>query len=206
MPSYPIAPKPAALAALLILALAPVARAQAQDRPPLLPTRDVEVDYTTTANGHDNRLHMLFSAKGQHLRVEAAGQSSYVLIDGHAKRMNIVMDRQRSVMAMPFDPDHLTGFLLSESAHYTRGATATVAGLTCTTWTVDTQQGKGTACVTDDGVILRARAAGQSPTGESGTGVMEATAVHYGPQPESVFAVPAGYKVMGLTDLPHRAP
>jgi len=44
MPSHPIAPKPAALAALLILALAPAARAQAQDRPPLLPTRDVEVD------------------------------------------------------------------------------------------------------------------------------------------------------------------
>ena len=129
-----------------------------------------------------------------------------MLIDGRAKRMNIVMDRQHSVMAMPFDPDHMTSFLLSSSAHYTRGGNDTVSGLACTNWTVETQQGKGTACVTDDGVILRAHAAGQSPTGESGTGMIEATSVHYGPQPESVFALPAGYKVMGLPELPHRAP
>jgi hypothetical protein len=204
MPSHATRPRAVALLATLLLGLAGTARAQ--DRPPLMPTRDVEVDYTASANGRDNRLHMLFAAQGAHLRIEAAGQSSYVLIDGRAKRMNIVMDRQHSVMAMPFDPEHMTSFLLSSAAHYKRVGSATVAGLACTEWTVDTQQGTGTACVTDAGVLLRAHAAGTSPTGESGSGMIEATSVHYGPQPDSIFAVPAGYKVMSMPELPHRAP
>jgi hypothetical protein len=192
------------LGGCIALGAAAIRVARAEDRPPVMPTRDVAVDYHTTANGRTNDLRVLYSATTQRLRAEAAGQSSYVIIDGRAKQLHVVMDRQKAVMDLPFDADRMRGFLLSDKAHYTRTGHDTVAGLPCTVWNVRAEHSDATACITDDGVILRGEGAGSAPTGQSGTGKIEAVSVHYGPQPDDVFTIPAGYRAMARPELPGR--
>ena len=178
------------------------AAAPPQDRPPLLPTRDVAVDYRATAARRTTSLRVLYSAAAEKLRAEAAGQSTYLIIDGRAHTAHVVMDRQRSVLDVPFDTERWRGFVLSPRATFTRQGTERMLGLTCTDWKVSGPQGSGTACVTDDGVILRGAASGAMPDGHEGTGGIQAISVHYGPQPQDVFAIPAGYKSMAMPTFP----
>ena len=56
----------------------------------------------------------------------------------------------------------------------------------------------GTACVTDDGVILHGAASGEAPGGIAGTGSIQALSVHYSAQPDDVFTIPAGYHAMAM--------
>ena len=178
------------------------AAARAQDRPPLLPTRDVSVEYRATAAGRATTLRVLYSAGTERLRAEAAGQSTYLIIDGRAHTAHVVMDRQHSVLDVPFDTERWRGFILSDRATFARQGTEHILGLTCTDWKVSGPQGNGTACVTDDGVILRGAASGEAPDGHDGTGSIRALSVHYGPQPEDVFAVPSGYRTMAMPSFP----
>lgn len=170
------------------------ARAGAEG-PRLFPTRDAQVDYTATAGGRENHIRVYYQAGGAHLRVEARGQNSYLLIDLPARRMRVVMDQAKAVMDMLFDPDHMRSFLLSDTAHYARGGTETVAGVPCTDWTVTVNRGSGRDCVTADGLILRAVAA--SDTGGP-SGMIVATAVSYDTPPASLFAVPDGYRTLSV--------
>ena len=190
------------LTSLLAAAAAVTGAAAPQDRPPLLPARDVAVDYRATAAGRTTSLRVLYSAVTERLRAEAAGQSTYLIIDGRAHTAHVVMDRQRSVLDVPFDTERWRGFILSPRATFTRQGTERMLGLTCTDWKVSGPQGSGTACVTDDGVILRGAASGAAPDGHEGTAGIQATSVHYGPQPEGIFAIPAGYKSIAMPALP----
>lgn len=163
--------------------------------PKLFPTRDAQVDYTATAGGRENHIRVYYQAGGGHLRVEAQGQNSYLLIDLPARRMQVVMDQTKAVMDMPFDPDHMRSFLLSDTAHYARGGSETVAGVPCTDWTVTVNQGSGRDCVTDDGLILRAVASSDAGTT---SGTIVATAVSYDTPPAALFAVPDGYRTLSV--------
>jgi hypothetical protein len=176
--------------------------ARAQEKPPLLPTRDVSVDYRATAGGRTTNIRVLYSAGTERLRAEASGQSTYLIIDGRARTAHVVMDRQHSVLDLPFDTDRWRGFILSDRATFTRIGSDRILGHACTDWKVSGPSGDGTACVTDDGVILRGAASGEAPDGHAGTGSITAVAVHYGLQPDDVFAVPAGYKTMAMPQLP----
>jgi hypothetical protein len=60
-------------------------------------------------------------------------------------------------------------------------------------WSLTTPDGARTACVTADGVILRAK--------EGGKIVWETTAISRGPQEASLFAPPPGAKVVDLRDM-----
>lgn len=72
---------------------------------------------------------------------------------------------------------------------YERRGTDTVAGVPCTLWqTTDLRGSVVLACITADGVLLRASVGGHP--------VIEAKTVTYGPQPASLFAVPEGYHVV----------
>jgi hypothetical protein len=189
----------------VVMAATPISAgmaARADDRPPLLPTRDVAVDYRATAAGRTTNIHVLYSAGSERLRAEATGQSSYLIIDGHARTAHVVMDRQRSVLDLPFDTERWRGYILSDRATFVRQGTDRFLGLTCTEWKVSGPQGDGSACVTDDGVILHGAASGEAPGGIAGTGSIQALSVHYGAQPDDVFAVPAGYHAMAMPTLP----
>jgi hypothetical protein len=178
--------------------------AHADERPPWLPTRDVAIIYNGQSDGQAKRLTVLYSAATERMRAEQEGQSSYVIIDGRAMVMRIVMDRRHEVIELPFDTNRLRSYIMSDQAHFTRQGADTVAGLACTVWDVTTSQSHATACITADGVILRGEGSGTAPTGQSGQGRIEAISVQYAPQPPDVFHVPPRYNPVGLADLLHK--
>jgi hypothetical protein len=121
------------------------------------------------------------------MRVEGMGSGgAYVIVDRTTQRMVMVMPQDRRFMEMPVNDAFARGFVLNEGMTFVKRGTETVAGLKCTLWEVTSREGAGSACVTDDGVLLRGR-------GNDGKGGIEATAVRYGPQPAALFRPPADF-------------
>ncbi|MDB5373718.1 MAG: hypothetical protein JWP04_2360 [Belnapia sp.] len=189
---------PACLA--VTLAAAP---ALAQDRPPLIPTRDVSIAYRTTAappgvpSGATMRMSWLVAE--QKLRVDMPGGVGWSLVDQRSQKMVMVMERQRMIMDLPIEggPGGLSiPSQAPDSARFTRAGTATIAGLACTLWRYEDTAGRGEACVTADGVILRS-----SGTHGGQTGTLEATEVAYGAQDPARFRIPSGYQSMQIPGM-----
>ena len=174
--------------------LAACGAALAQERPPTAPTRDVLVSYRATAPAQGGRapagahdLRVATTQGGKLMRVEGVGAGgAYVIVDRTTQRMTMVMPQDRRFMEMPANDAFARGFVLNEGMTFAKKGAETVAGLKCTVWEVTSREGAGTACVTDDGVLLRGR-------GNDGKGGIEATAVKYGAQPSSLFKPPADF-------------
>jgi hypothetical protein len=200
--SKPIASSPV----LALAALLGAGDAAAQDRPPLFPTRDVSVSYRmTSAQGAPGGqpalpgMTLSWLAAAQTMRVDLAGMG-WMVADHRAQRGFMVMEQMRMVMNIPMD--QVAGHTgLSPTARFRRTGSATVAGHGCTVWSFEDGRDRGTACVTADGVMLRAEGTAQ---GQSGT--MEATQVNYGAQDPARFRLPAGYQTMqmpqGMPNIP----
>ena len=75
----------------------------------------------------------------------------------------------------------------------TRTGSCSVAGESGSEWTHQSDGHTNTACVTSDGIILRAT--------EDGRTTWEATRVTRGPQDASLFEAPAGVEVMDLGNM-----
>lgn len=201
------------MAMALVLAAAPAAAALAQERPTMLPTRDVMVTYrasgpaparpgaTGPAGTRQQDMKVAIQAGGKLMRIEALGGGAaaggYVIVDREAQRMTMVVTQDRRFMELPANDAVSRGFLLNESMTFARRGLDTVAGVKCTLWEVTSQEGAGSVCVTDDGVMLRAR-------GQDGRGALEATAVQYGPQPASLFRPPADFAKIEMPGGPER--
>lgn len=185
----------------LMISAAALAAFPAAAQPVVQPTRDVVVEYhitgagmTTPGRNHVDSVKISYAARGQRMRMEPGGQPVFVIVDRNAGHTTMVMTDKHMFMEMPYDARQTMNFS-PENAHFTRRGTATVAGLTCTEYDVQSQQHNGTVCLTSDGVMLRAVS-----TDPQHNGSMEATSVAYGPQPDSVFAPPPGFQKM---DIPH---
>ena len=181
------------LAATGVLASCGVALAQ--DRPPVAATRDVMVAYRATAPAQAGAqapqgaqdIRVATTQGGRLLRVEGVGAGgAYVIVDRTTQRMVMVMPQDRRYVEMPASDAFARGFVLNESMTFVKRGAETVAGLKCTLWEVTSREGAGTACVTDDGVLLRGR-------GSDGKGGIEATSVKYGPQAAALFKPPADF-------------
>jgi hypothetical protein len=182
---------------LPVLALLAAGPAMAQERPVMVPTRDVAVSYRVTAGqGQGHELRMAWLVAERKLRVDAVGAPGWSVIDQRAKRMLVVMEQQRAVLEVPANSGPGGLSIPTEppaSARFTKGGSATVAGLRCTLWRYEDGDKQGETCLTADGVMLR------SSGGQGGrTGAVEATAVAYGAQDPARFRAPAGYPVMQL--------
>lgn len=183
------------LAALLTLAIA--LPATAQERPLLVPSRDVTVAYRASGSGEGRAPEMRLSwlvARGL-LRVDLGGPGGstggglgYLVTDTRGANGFLVMEANRMVMDLPAGQNPAAGALLRESARYQREGTDRVAGLTCTTWRIELEGQTSRACITADGVMLRAAA------GRAGEGMLEAISVTPGPQDPARFERPAGYQ------------
>lgn len=79
------------------------------------------------------------------------------------------------------------------AANATRTGSCSVAGETGAEWTRSGEKGEQTACVTSDGIILRAGAAGRT--------TWETTRVERGPQDAALFEVPPGVQVLDLNNV-----
>ena len=167
-------------AAGLLAASAPV---RAQDRPTLVPTRDVDVTYH--AQGIDQRMRWL-SAE-QKLRIDPPGEGIFMIVDYRTHRMDMVRLADRKAVELPA-PGGLPG-AAGPTGSYVRRGSETVAGLPCTDWdTTDNGGGTAIVCFTADGVMLRAS--------KDGRVLVEAASVAFRPQNPADFAVPAGFQVL----------
>ncbi|CAA2138430.1 MULTISPECIES: hypothetical protein [Methylobacterium] len=182
----------------------------------LQPTRDVTVTYRMNAPGMagvpgtaapPQGMQMAFSASDGKQRIDPPGGMGWMLVDRKANTAVMVMDAQRATMAMP--PATVAAMTqgVPPGATFTRKGTATVAGTACTEWEVAAGPGRGTSCITEDGVLLRTTT---TPPGGTPTTVMEATQVAYGPVEAARLKVPSGYTAMatpgGAPGAPGTAP
>ena len=139
---------------------------------------------------------MAWRVADQKLRVDMPGGMGWSVMDQRAKTMFVVMEQQHVVMEMPLNSG--AGGLQvptqpPETARFTRGGTATIAGQSCTIWRYENQGSTGESCMTADGVMLRS-----TGTVNGQTATMEATEVSYGPQDAARFTAPAGYQQMQM--------
>ena len=168
--------------------------AEAQERPPTVPTRDVDVTYRM-GQGASMEQRTRWHASEQRMRVDTPTPGVYMIVDYASRRMSLVSDADRGVLELAAKdgvmPGQLPGQALGQApgrgnAGFERVGTAQVAGLGCTEWrTLDSQGAATTACITADGVLLRARQGAQV--------LAEAARVTYGPLDPGAFRVPDGY-------------
>ncbi|NGM20907.1 DUF4412 domain-containing protein [Roseomonas stagni] len=180
------------IAALLSLSAVP---AVAQDRPALYPTRDVAVTYRVNGGQAQaagmQSITIAWLAAAQAMRMDM-GPAGYMVADHRNQRGFMVMQQARMIMDVPMQ-QAMQQYGPSENATYRRTGSATVAGHACTVWSYQDRGNSGTACITGDGVMLRAEGTSQ---GQSGG--MEATQVAYGAQDPSRFQRPQGYQSMQM--------
>ncbi|MBR0644074.1 DUF4412 domain-containing protein [Plastoroseomonas hellenica] len=189
-----------ALAALL-LGL-PVAALAQPSQPPLFPTRDVAVTYRTSGGPQgapqDVQMSWLVSQRLMRVDLPAGAQAGpmsggWMLLDQRNNRAQVVMEQQRMVMnvdghAVPGGQ----GFNPSPNARFAREGSERIAGTACTVWRVEDGSNRARACLTDDGVLLRAQ--NDAQPGQ----VLEATRVAYGAQDPARFQVPAGFQPLDM--------
>ena len=179
-----------AIAAALIVAL-PLA-AQAQDRPQIYPTRDVAVTYRVSGQGQGAELTMQWSAAQRLMRMNMPGGVGYMVADHQNQRGFMVMEAMRTIMDVPMQ--QAAGVQQAmQDANFSRGGTEKIAGTDCTVWRYQGQGQNGEACITADGVMLRAQGTAQGQQGR-----MEAVRVAYGAQDPAQFRRPEGFQTMQM--------
>jgi hypothetical protein len=173
--------------ALVLLPLFAAQGAAAQDRPNLLPTRDVAVTFRLTGSDRlPGDINAAWLAGQRVLRVDNASAPGWLMVEQTTKRAFMVM-QQGVVMRLPPAPE--IAMLLDDpgsQGKITRLGRRSIAGANCTDWKIEQSNGKGgVACLTTDGVLLRAQQTGKPE-------VLEATRVAYGPHDPQRFRLPAG--------------
>ena len=183
------------LLAAALLALIPQA-ATAQDRPALAPTRDVDVVYMMVQAGGPGgprvvEERMRWAATAGKLRIDPPTSGMWMVMDSNARRISTVREADRTVLdiaagpAFPGPP--LPGGGAAAGAAFQRRGDDSVAGVPCTEWQTRDVTGTPTlACITADGVLLRASAAGRV--------LVEALHLAYAPQDPAVFRIPQDYR------------
>ena len=172
--------------------------AQQPDGPLLLPKNDVAVVYRFDRAGIDDyhKWQMTYADGGKRVRLdyfrwmEAKYPFLTTIYDRQADRFITIRPESKTYTERPIGNTDNPGQFLRPGMGMARGGTAVVAFAPCTDWKVqfqDTDE-QDTACVTDDGIVLRI------VPSKSNVGSMTATAVHYGPPPDGVFDPPAKFK------------
>lgn len=188
--------KHAVAAAVLAVALP----AGAQASPTLHPTRDVVVQYHVSGRaagpGQSSDVTIHYKAGGKRMRIEPQGQPGYMIVDRTMGTMEMVMPSQHLYMELPYDPKKVMSFEGS-NAKFTRRGSDAVAGLQCTVYDVKSNKRTGEVCLTDDGVMLRAKNGGPQHAS-----TLRATKVTYRTQPASLFTPPPGFHKMDASNLP----
>ena len=179
-----------ATVAFLLLAAHPVL---AQDRPTIMPTRDVSVVYRVTGEGAPSELTMSWLTAQSLMRMDMPGGMGFIVVNPQAGSGFMAMAQMRMIMDLPPGTGGVNNFArASQTARFTREGSDRVANIACTNWRIDDRGETGRACLTADGVTLRANSGG----GQTGRGAMEAMQVTYAPQDAARFARPQGYQAM----------
>jgi hypothetical protein len=178
--------------------LASAASAQQPDRPVLLPQNDVAVIYRFDGSGASDyhKWQVTSADKGQRVRhdyfrwFEAKYPYVTTIYDGPANRFITIYPESKTYTERPIGKTDNPAALLKPDMNFTRVGTSVVAFATCTDWRVqfpDTDE-QDTACVTDDGILLRI------VPSKPNVSTMTATAIRYGAPPPGVFDPPPKFK------------
>ena len=171
---------------LSVIVLAGEPAVAEQDRPPAMPTRDVDVTYRAGQGDQTVIQRSRWSADARKLRVDTPTPGVYVIGDYNARTLMMVSEPAHGVLDMDLAADGLPGQAVSGGAGFMRRGGSQVAGLPCTQWETSDRQGQATlACYTEDGVLLEARHGAQV--------LVQATRVVYGAVDAATFAVPRSY-------------
>jgi hypothetical protein len=161
--------------------------------PRLVPMRDVTVTYNVHARDHAPlHVRVNIAAGGARLRISAEDLPTAFLIDRRDHVATILLPMLKifaTVKIGDYDPQET----VLRGAHFERHGTETIAGRPCTDWTAVSAQGAASACITEDGVILRGHAANHQ--GDLGT--VLASTVDYGALPADLFERPPGFANAG---------
>ncbi len=190
---------------LLLMSLAgalsvPGAVAQQASTPLLFPTSDVAVLYRfdRVPEGREpHAMQITYTKAGQRVRldyyrfVEAKSPFLSIVFDRTANHVITIYPERKTYVERPVGNIDNPGALLKADMVFTRQGNDIVALAPCVVWKV-VVPGKAdtgdTACVTDDGIVLRL----WSPRNSVAT--MTATAIHYGAPPDAAFDPPLGFK------------
>ena len=169
---------------LLTPFLAPFARAA--DAPLIVPARDVDVLYQADQGGQTLQQRLRWDVKDQLMRVDSPSPGLWMLVNYRNREIYLVSDAQRSILEMAAKAGPLPG--QPGGANFVRRGTEQVAGIPCTQWEAADSQGQDTlACLTSDGVLLRAM--------RGRVVLIQAQRIAYGPQDPALFKLPASYAV-----------
>ena len=173
--------------ALMLAAAAGIAAAvpaRAEDKPPVVPQRDVDVQYSIAGRpgAQPRQQRIRWSAAQSRMRIDPPSPGLYMIGDFQTGRMEVVKPADQSVLDMgpgSFDPH--------ADASFRKLGGDEVNGLACTNWQTADNGGQPTVlCLTGDGVMLRASHGDQV--------LVQASSVSYGPQDPAAFSAPDGFR------------
>ena len=180
---------------LAVAAVALAAPARADDKPAMVPQRDVDVQYkiagrTPDAQARQQRIR--WSVAQASMRIDPPSPGLYMIGNFQTGRMEVVKPADQSVLDMgpgSFDPH--------ADASFRKLGPDQVDGLSCTNWQTADNGGQPTVlCLTSDGVMLRASHGDQV--------LVEASSVSYGPQDPAAFVAPESFR--RISPAPPTAP
>ena len=168
------------------------------DRPLSLPKVDVTVTYRfdKMPYGGPNKLRVTYAKGGELVRVdafrwvEAKYPSVSTIFDRPRDRLITVQAEHRAYTERSVGSSPNPGAFISGDTLFSRQGTDTVAHAPCTEWKVEAPgkpNDQDTACVTDDGIVLRL--ASTRPSVAS----LIAIDIHYGAPPDDLFDPPKGF-------------
>lgn len=162
------------------------------DHPPLTPLKDAIITYSVQPDGAPlpQQVKVWFTAEGARMRIDAPDGSASTILNRTAQTVTILLHKQRVFTQLEQRGSVRNPFLLDVSMQFTRHGTRTVAGLSCTEWSVASGHGDATACVTADGLIL----AESGVDADGAKGNLSAKTVSYETIPASAFAPPSDYQ------------
>lgn len=182
---------PAALLLALPLAAAPAA---AQERPAIIPTRDVAITYRLPGEAGEMRVAWL--AARRLMRTELPGGLGFSVMDPSTGTGFMAMTRERLVMEIGLGQFQGRALLPGEGARFTREGEARIANRPCTLWRVEQEGEAGRVCLTAEGIALRSEAIGRPESR------IEAVSLDLAAQDPARFERPQGYQSLRMPPAP----
>ena len=170
--------------------LARLAPAYGAEQPLLFATKDAQIRYrvTTGEQTAPALVTVQLSAEAHLARVLSPELDGYVLVSPLLDRVTLILPHHQAFSELALGANTERFMLLNSSMGFIAGESASVAGYSCREWTVRSSLGVGEACVTNDGLLLRA----SGNLGGDVSNKIEAISVDYAPQPAALFIVPTG--------------
>jgi hypothetical protein len=168
-------------AALAVLLAGPAV--EAEERPQLLPTRDVDVTYRVAQARERATWERVRWSANRHLERVDGPDRSVTIFDRGGSEITLLNPRSRTYRKLegasysPIEPEH--------GATLKRGAASKILGLPCIDWSWLANEETHTICTTPDGLVLRVAVDGKT--------VMQAVSVRYRQQAAELFEIPPNY-------------